>query len=305
MSENQKEIALENSIDIVDVVKLLLNKKWIVLSVSVLFSVMSLAWSLGQPNIYRSEVLLAPSEALSGKGSDFAGQFGGLAQLAGVDIGGGGVNRIELALQILKSRDFIMRVVKESELAPYILAVDSYDRETDSFVFDKKIYDKKLNKWFKYNTDSSTPSSMLLHKKFLKKMELAHDERSGLVFMSFKSESPIFARKILSLIVEEINAEMKQRDVSQASVSIEYLNRQLAETSVGDLRQIFYGLIEEQTKKMMLANVHDGYAFDVIDSPSLPERKYKPNRLMILILGGFFGAIFASGIVLVYGFREG
>ena len=69
------------------------------------------------------------------------------------------------------------------------------------------------------------------------------------------------------------------------------LNEQIEKTSITDLQQVFFNLIEEQTKVILLAKVSDEYLFKTIDPAVIPEEKTKPRRLLIVGLGLFLGGI--------------
>ena len=70
----------------------------------------------------------------------------------------------------------------------------------------------------------------------------------------------------------KLNYHEQQLAINDATKSINYLREELNKTSVVELQQAIYRLLEKaQTKKIMLANVRDQYAFSVIDSAKVPE----------------------------------
>ena len=82
-----------------------------------------------------------------------------------------------------------------------------------------------------------------------------------------------------------------QQDVAKAEQAIEYLNEQVERTSLGGLQSVFYRLIEEQTKTIMLARVSNEYLFETIDPAVAPERKAKPRRLLIVVFALILGVL--------------
>ena len=52
-------------------------------------------------------------------------------------------------------------------------------------------------------------------------------------------------------------AQAVTRDIEEAEKSIAYLQQQISQTNIADLRTALYSLVEEQTKTLMLANVRD------------------------------------------------
>ena len=51
----------------------------------------------------------------------------------------------------------------------------------------------------------------------------------------------------------------------------------------------------------MLANVTDEFAFKVLDPAVVPEKKDKPRRRMIVLIGGMLGL--GLGIVVAFGYN--
>ena len=62
---------------------------------------------------------------------------------------------------------------------------------------------------------------------------------------------------------------------------------------------IFYQLIEEQTKNMMLTMVKKEYVLKTIDPAQVPDTKAKPKRSLIVVLGTMLGGILSVLIVLI------
>ena len=78
----------DDEIDLGELWNVIWAGKWIIVGVTFIFALASVFLALNLPNIYRSEVLLSPAEDNSGGGlAGLAGQFGGLASLAGVNLG--------------------------------------------------------------------------------------------------------------------------------------------------------------------------------------------------------------------------
>ena len=65
------------------------------------------------------------------------------------------------------------------------------------------------------------------------------------------------------------------------------------------MQSVFYQLIEEQTKNLMLAQVQDEFAFKIIDPAVVPEEKAGPKRALICVLAVLLGGMLGMGIVLI------
>jgi LPS O-antigen subunit length determinant protein (WzzB/FepE family) len=65
------------------------------------------------------------------------------------------------------------------------------------------------------------------------------------------------------------------------------------------MQTVFYQLIEEQTKTIMLAEVSKEYVLRTIDPANAPDDKAKPKRALIVVLGAMLGGMLSVLIVLV------
>ena len=111
--------------------------------------------------------------------------------------------------------------------------------------------------------------------------------------MSVESKSPILAQQWANWLVSDLNHWMREEDIEEYQNNIAYLEDRLEKTLLTDMQKVFYQLIEEQIKKLMLAEVKDEYVLKVVDPAVLPEEKYSPRRAVICILGAFIGGIFS------------
>ena len=107
------------------------------------------------------------------------------------------------------------------------------------------------------------------------------------------------AKQWVDWLVDDINSTIMQQDVATAEQAIEYLNKQINSTSLAELQNVFFRLIEEQTKTVMLAKVSPEYMFRTLDPTVAPELKAKPKRALIAVLGMILGGMVGI-IVLVF-----
>ena len=99
---------------------------------------------------------------------------------------------------------------------------------------------------------------------------------------------------------------MQERQVARASRNIDYLEAQIAKTSIAEMREVFYTIVEEQTKNKMVAEASPEYAFVAVGPSMVPEEKSKPSRALICVLGTLLGGMLGVVIVLIrhYAFSE-
>ena len=307
---------VEDEISLVDLWRVLMAQKWMIFWVTILFTLGAVGYALRAPDIYKAEAVLAPvKQENGGQMAALASQFGGLASLAGVNLGGGGGSTDE-AIAILQSRKFLNSFVAEEQLMP-LLFEDQWDVEKKQWLEKRDEeessvlapYKKMLltmlaelkngtNNQIAEESKESTPSVWDAYEKFSAALSTSPDKKSGMVKLAIEWKDPVVAAEWANQLVVRLNKHLKQEAVQQAEKSIHYLKEQLATTSVVDMQQILYRLIEKQSNTVMLANVQDEFAFRVIDPAIVPQERSKPKRKLIVVLGGVLGMM--SSIFLAF-----
>ena len=292
----------DDEIDLRELFAVIWQGKWLIIAITALFAVASVIYAINQPNIYKSEALLAPAEQEGGGGlSALAGQFGGLASLAGVNLGGGSSNKAQLAIEVLKARQFTSDFSQKHSILADLMAAKSWDMQTNTVIYDSEIFDAENNKWVREVKApfKPEPSMQEAYKEFSKILSASTDKESGMVKISIEHVSPSVAKQWVEWLIQDINATMKQRDVQEAIKSTDFLTQQLEQTKIADIRAVLYKLVEEQTKTIMFAKVRDEYVFKTIDAALVPEEKFKPKRALICVLGVLLGGMLSVMIVLI------
>ena len=90
---------------------------------------------------------------------------------------------------------------------------------------------------------------------------------------------------------------MRKVDADQAERSIAFLNDEMNSTKIMSIKEVASKLLEQQMQTLMLTSSSKFYVFNIIDSPVVAEKKSKPSRSTICILGTFFGFILSLLIV--------
>lgn len=285
MNEIHKNRSGVDEIDIGELISALWKGKWIIAVATSLATAAAVFYALSLPNIYKSEALLAP--VTEDAGMKIPGQLGGLAALAGVNLGGlAGSNKVGLAMEIIKSREFLGHFIEKNDLYVTLMATEGWNRSDNSFLIDPDIYDVANNKWVRKVEVPYAPKPSLLevHEEFMKSFTITQEKASGMVKIGFEHYSPYLAKRLIDDLIQAINDEMRNRDLVEAQRSISYLNNQIEKTNISDVKTMLYSLIEEQTKTVMLANVRDEYIFKVVDPAVVVEKKIKPARVGIIII---------------------
>lgn len=294
----KKQVSYSEEIDLNIFFSAVRKGKYIVLFITMIFMIGSLFYAFLMPSIYKTEVLLSPvSES---NGINFSGQISGLAALAGVDLAKKGGEKAALAIDILKSRDFMLYFINKYDLYVPIMASKGWDRNTNKLLIDNSIYDEKSSTWVRKVKEpfKPKPSALETLETFNDAVLISQNKLTGTIVISIEHYSPYLAKYWLENLVTEVNETMRLRDLDEANRSIKYLNEKLKETNITELKSMFYSLIEEQTKILMMANSRSDYVLRTIDSAFLPEKKSKPNRIVIVFINALLGLFL--GVFIAY-----
>lgn len=274
-----------DEINLLDLWHVLWQRKWIILAVTAIIGLGSVAYALAQTHWYRSEVLLAPADERSTP--SLGGQIGGLVALAGVSVGGGSSAE---ALAVLNSREFARALIEEHDLLP-VLFSQHWDAERGEWLLDDR------DEWPDFRD-----GVRYFHKHILKVQE---DRTTGLVTVAVEWTDPVLAAEWAASIVRRLNDRMRERALREAETNVAYLQAELAKTSVVTLQQSIGRLLETELQKLMLARGNEEFAFKVVDPAEVPKSPSRPRRALIAVLGTILGGILAvSGVLISNALRK-
>jgi hypothetical protein len=291
----------DDEISLRELFYVLLEGKWIIVSVTTVVSIIGVIYSLLLPNIYQSNALLVPvnsSNSISGA----LGGYSGLAGLAGISLPSGDDkgNSVK-AIQKISSLSFFENNILTNIHLPDLMAVKSWNSKTNTLTFDDSIYDTNSNTWirdFSY-PGQQIPSAQESFKVFKSKLSLNLDKNTGFVVLSIKHQSPFIAKQWAELVINQVNAFYRQKDKLESEKAVSYLNEQISITGLSEIKQSIAQLLQEETKKLTLIEANQYYVFDYIDPPAVMERKSEPNRSLICILSALLGWMLSIVLVLI------
>ena len=261
-----------------DLVRDAWRRKWLIMGVGFLAACVAAGLSLLLPNWYTAEVLLAPAEERTSVG--IAGPLGSLANLAGISVGGGDTAE---ATAVLKSRD---------------LARTYIERESLLTLFFERQWDAAQGKW-KASDPEDQPDLRDAVRYWDRKLRNVHeDRRTKLVRLTVKWKDPVLAAKWANEFADLLNDRMRQRALSDAQTSIDYLRQELTKTNEVVLQQSISRLIESEMQKITMARGNPEFAFKVIDRAEVPKRKSSPQRVLIVLAAAFLAGAVTVGFVL-------
>lgn len=293
-------------LDIREVFATLWKKKILISVVTLSFAVASVLYSLSLPNKYKATMVLAPAQNEASALSSSARQLGGgLASLTGFGIGTGKSTEAQIAVEIMKSWSFIDKFIREEDISVEVFAGTGIDGDSGDLVLNPKIFNIQNDAWvFQNNLGSLGPTSWDLFQTFSNFLMVSQDRNTGLITVEIEFFSAQIAHDWILSYVASINEYMQQRQIAKVSNNVSYLQNQIKATSITEMEDVFYTIIEEQIKKKMLAEASPEYVFVEVSPSMVPETKSGPQRAYISILGTLLGSLMSVLIVLIQYFLK-
>ena len=298
----------DDEIDLRELFYVLLEGKWIIVSLTAFVSIVGVIYSLSLPNIYESKAMLVPVNSSSGIAGAIR-SYSGLAGLAGISLpSGGDEGNSARAIQKISSLSFFENNILTNIHLPDLMAFKSWNSKTNTAVFDESIYDTNSNTWirdFSYPRQQ-IPSVQESFEVFKQHLSLSEDNKSRFINLSIRHQSPYVAKQWTELVINEVNAFYRQKDKTESEKAVSYLNQQISKTGLSEIKQVIAQLLQEETKKLTLIEANQFYVFEYIDPPAIMEQKSEPKRSLICIISALLGGMLSILLVLIrhYAFRE-
>lgn len=298
-ASSQENTTYDDEIDLKELFSVLWKAKIIIIMITSFFALSSVLYALNLTNLYKSEAIL--SVAGESMNSSLGGGLGGLASLTGINLSAGKDKKSVIAIETIQTRDFLRHLMTIENILPSIMAAESYDNQSKKINFNQELYNIADEKWVREPTKNqeAKPSYLEAHKTYLNMISVEQDNLNNLISISVEHLSPIFAKELLELIINEANELMRSKDLQDSSEAIMFLNNETSKATLITMREAISQLVQSQLETQMLSKVSKEYVFKVIEPPFIPEVKSKPNRARICVLGTLFGLMISIIFILV------
>ena len=292
----------EDEIDIFEIFSVLWKGKIKIFFITAFISIGAIIYSLSLPNVYKSHAILASASGTGNDLSRLAGQYAGLASMAGVSIPSSGeLDKVAMGIEVINSLGFFEDVlINNNKFFFKLLAPKDWNKENNILVINENLYDLNSKKWVSEGNYSfnGKPSIQAAHRDFHNKFSISEDPLTGFVNISFEHYSPYVAKEFLDILIFEINERTRSEDIAIAMDSIDYLQNEVNRTQLNSILEGINILIQKQIETIALANASPQYLFKILSEPYAPEIKSEPKRSIIVILFSLLGGMLGCILVL-------
>jgi uncharacterized protein involved in exopolysaccharide biosynthesis len=270
MNDNNR-VVTDSEVNVISMLAVLWRYKWLVIAVTAACVGLSVWLAMVSPFVYRAEITITPvTHGDNGLGA-LGGRLGSLAGLAGVNLPQGG--QAQEAAAVLRSRHLTEVFIERNKLQGRILGPGA-----------------KQSLWLAVDKFRQTTLSF------------RNEKENGTTIVGIQWKDAAEASTWANAYVALANEMMRTGALEESSRNIKFLNEQISKTAVLEVQKVLFGLIENETKNLMLANTRTDYAFNVVDPAVTPESRVWPRRGLMVISGGALGGVFGALVALLVNF---
>lgn len=249
----------------------------LIIIITCIFTLISGVGAVFQQKQYKGSVQFSvvTDEQHGGGAGAMMSQFGALASLAGVSIGG--TSQKFEAMALLQSRILTEKFIEDNNLLPILFP---------------KLWDAKAGRWIS-NDPKTIPTLWKGDAQFKKIRSVVQDPKTELVTLNILWPDPVLAAKWANGLIALTNQLSREKVLRNSERHIEYLRDQAAKTQLVPVQEALSNLMEGEYKQAMLAGGNEEYALKVIDPALVPETPSSIRRAFI-VLGGMLGGLFVA-----------
>jgi len=308
----------EDEIDLSELWQSLIRRKYLIMSLTLLMTLIAAGASINMTSKFESTVLIAPVSSEGGT-SGLLAQYGGLASMAGISLptGSNGISQAQEAQAILTSYRFLSEYIKEKSLKK-ILFYERWDENKQHWIPQKEGALSSLKKSILGQQDpqqdivyegqevlsDGEPTMMESVNVFKQMLSISEEGKSGLTRLKISWVNPVQAMVLANDLVQRVDDELRQEAILESKEIIAYMQEKLPSIELQDLRMIALKMVEEQLKKITFAEVNKEYVFKVIDPAIVAEKPVSPKKGLIVAVGFVLGLMLSIFIALVLNWRE-
>lgn len=295
----------DDEIDLRELFNALWKDRKLIILITTIFAIGSVVYALSLTNYYKSESLLTTRSNTSTQGLT---QIGSVAAMAGLSVQSTSDDKASQTIELIQSRMFVRHLLTFENILPSIMAVKSYNTGSKKLLFDEDIYDPETKTWKIKSEDGQSvkPSYLKAHREYMQNIiSISRDKLTGFIKIEVEHISPVFAKEFLDLIIREANEILRKKDMEESKQGLEYLASELTQTPFIEIKESINTLIEAQLEKQMMTQINKDYVLIRIEPPFIPDKKSRPVRSFICIVGTAFGGFLSLCIALIRHFYFG
>jgi len=273
------------------------GKKTIILTTFIIVS-LTFIYVLKLPNSYKSEAILIPTAT---EGGSSLGGLGGLAAMAGVNLGGATMTPDIAFSSLLQNYGFMKDFVEKNHIDKYYTREDA-DKDYVFALGYRDLYD--IFKKKKEQKDKEEEIFNLITKKLQKNFSISADKKSGLITISYTDYDRKYAPNMVNMFLKDASKYLVDNGLKNIDSRLHYFEKEMSQVEAFELRQSLSQMISQILQEKVMMKSKQYYQCDLLTAPEVAyiKDKTKPKRGLILVVAFITSIILGIFIVFFMNF---
>jgi uncharacterized protein involved in exopolysaccharide biosynthesis len=302
MAEPVQEISLS------DLSAAVMRRKRVVLISAACVLFVALLYAIFATPRYSASIVVQPQANEPGGGgalAQLAGQLGSVSSMVGLGLGKESDEENNY-LATLTSHELALKFINQYDVAP-LLFPQRWDAQTRSW---KPLHRGALSRirlsisraLARISNDkgwrppTNAPTMWELLNRFEKILDVKKED-AGVVTLTIRYPDPQIAADWANEYVGLANSLIRARVLSETQSALTYLSQVAEQTTVTEVKNSTYLLIQRQLEEQIEAKSKSDYAFQVVDPAIVPGQPSPPGRALVmmgaLVMGLLLGSLLA------------
>ena len=260
-----------------------------ILIFSIFLSLIAVAISFFQDDIYTAEAVLIPSQP-----GQLNMNSGTAALASSLGVGSSLNNEALINIAYLESKDFLLWYIDKTNILIPLMANSGWDEINKKWIIDKEIYVSESSEWIDDSMlDESKMPEDNLKIEYLQEI-LSIDSGADSIEITLELNSPEEATLWLNEFITLINVYIASKDKEVAEKKIKFLQEQLPNFRNKSSQDAISSILREEFERLSMASSSLDYAFKIIDKPIKPVFTSNASKVFVLLVTFFISLILAS-----------
>ncbi len=294
------------SFDLVEIQRIggmLWNGRDVIVLMAVLSILLSALYLHMASYTYTTTMTLIPTQS---QPRDIAGQFGGLASLAGINIPGeiDAISPFSVYPEAGQTRQVAADMIRNwPDVMPMVFK-DQWDPQSRTWHAPRTLL-YTISRLVKpvlglpvYNWTPPGPAE--LQQYIVQNVGVSQDKKKALLTITLHASDPGFSKRFILTLHQSTDSVLRRMTVDRAKKYAAYLATQLITTQASAVRDVLTQSLSDQETQIMMGSSNTDFAAQPLGPPESSTRPTSPIPIFVIFVGLLTGVLI-GGVCVVFG----
>lgn len=289
-----------DKVDIIGLLLALWHRRWLLVIITSAFVLLAIVYLQTAKYQYLVQLQVTPSQGAASQAmSSRLGGLGGLAAMAGINLGGDdAVSNFDLYLESLSGREVAATVAEDAEIMKVVFSGE-WDEQTKTWrkPSSRTAGVRRVIKGILGIPDYpwQAPNGARMQLYLGDVIRVDRKPRSPIALIRTYQVDPTFGVKLLNAVHRAADTRLRAQALQRTDEYVRYLSSQLEVVTVSEHRQALAQAMSEQEKVRMMTRANTPFAAEPFGNATASLRPARPRPVAALAMGilggGFVGVM--------------